>query len=65
MPVALYLEYWDFGSDVALKEKFVSIEPVKDSTEKWLAAKIESILIREELNLGNCRGQDYNNVANM
>ncbi|GBL73087.1 hypothetical protein AVEN_128241-1 [Araneus ventricosus] len=52
-------------SEVSIQERFICFQAVKDSTRKRLSTKIESILEEEELDLGNCRGQGYDNGANM
>ncbi|XP_075680253.1 zinc finger MYM-type protein 1-like [Dermatophagoides pteronyssinus] len=48
-----------------IHERFLQFESVEDTTGKGLTAKIESILKDEGLDLANCRGQSYDNGANM
>ncbi|GBN01212.1 hypothetical protein AVEN_70297-1 [Araneus ventricosus] len=48
-----------------IQERFICFETVKDSTGKELSPKTESILEKEELDLENCRRQEYDIGTNM
>ena len=51
--------------DIEIKEHFVSFKSVFDSTAKGLYDNISKCLEEFNLELSNCRGQDYDNSANM
>jgi hypothetical protein len=53
------------NNDVEIKEHFIKFEVVNDTTGRGLYEKINAILTDEGLKLSDCRGQGYDNGANM
>lgn len=52
-------------NNVSIKEHFIEFIPVDNSTGAHLMRAILSVLNKHRLELGNCRGQGYDNGTNM
>jgi hypothetical protein len=53
------------NNDVEIKENFIKFEVVNDTTGRGVYETINTILSDEGLKLSDCRGQGYDNGANM
>lgn len=65
--LSLTLRYVDLSQEkkVEVKETFLGFIPVVDSTGKGLSTKILEELEKKKIDIQNCRGQGYDNGANM
>lgn len=64
--LSLTIRFADLSdSNVSIKEHFLEFIPVSDSSGAGLTKVILNVLKKYGLELGNCRGQGYDNGANM
>lgn len=65
---SLTLRFVDLSSDddkISVKEHFIEFIPVNESTGEELTEVIIDVLNKHGLELNDCRGQGYDNGANM
>ena len=64
--LSLTIRFVDLSDDqVKIKEHFVGFVSIDDSTGSGLTEVLIKMLIKHGLKLSNCRGQGYDNGANM
>lgn len=63
--MSLVIRFVSMDPEVQIEERFLQFIPVTDSTGQGLSNVLVSTLHDLELSLGDCRGQGYDNGANM
>lgn len=64
--LSLTIRYVDLSEEkIEVRETFFGFVPIHDATGKGLSKKILSELEQNDLDIQNCRGQGYDNGANM
>jgi hypothetical protein len=62
--LSLTLRFFDID-EMCIKEHFIDFEPLFNSSDEGIYESISSMLNNFKLELSNCRGQRYDNGANM